>query len=167
MFRQCDKLLCLLAAVLRLAGCATTRRGQPFAQEFEAYGVDPAVEAKVENLSPLELADIEHLTNQGVPDQRIVEYVTRTTAVYYLRDEDIDRLRANHVSETVINFLLSTPGLYVGAAAYPYPYWWYPYSYYGAGFVYFAGHHHVVSRPCVPAHGYHHCGSAPGHHGRH
>ena len=129
-----------LAALLWLTGCVTTWKGPALGPEFRAHGVAPAIQAKVENLRPLDLGDIEHSVKQGVPDQTILDYLKQTGAVYSLKVEDIDRLRANHVSEHAVNFLLSTPSLYWKGSAYRYPWYpypWYAYPYYGAGFYYF------------------------------
>ncbi len=117
----------LLGAALAcglLTGCVSARKRQVYLQEIGGHGVSPTVMAKVERLHRLSLAEVEQLATNGVPEPTIVSYLKDTHAVYHLRVADIDRLRAEHVSKDLIDFLLATPTLYSPPAYYyapPYP----------------------------------------------
>lgn len=100
----------LALATLLVTGCATQRAPSPSTVDaFQAHDVNPAVQAKVEQLQPLTVNDIANALNQGVPEQAILNHVTDSDSVYQLNTADVDALRAAQAGDEFINTLLTSP----------------------------------------------------------
>lgn len=79
-----------------------------YRQELEQRGVTGEVLQKVSEGRPLSLADIETLSRQEVPDDRILHYLHSSDTVYVLTTRDLEELRAAGLSTELIDYMLST-----------------------------------------------------------
>lgn len=113
----------LIAAAAFVSGCATER----------VYREGPVVAAP----PALTLAQIKEMTAKGVSDETILSALRVSRAVYRLTSADVMDLHEAKVSQTVIDYLLSTPRFsaqqppvryrtyyYYPPYPYYYPYWW-------------------------------------------
>ena len=75
-------------------------------QEVEQSGVSPGLVKKMLAGEVISLAEIEELAQKKVSDDTIKKYLRSTGARYALTVQQIDMLRANAVSNEVIDFLL-------------------------------------------------------------
>lgn len=124
-----------------LAGCASTVRYVNYAEHLAAYDVDGHVVEKMRIRRPLELIDIQHLAEKGVPDSLLIGYLKQERTVYQLNSDQVRMLADAGVSKEVIDYLLRTPAARP-PRAYPVYYWhgpppfpypggvWFPYGYY-------------------------------------
>lgn len=124
-----------------LAGCASTVRYVNYSEHLAAYDVDGHVVEKMRIRRPLELIDIRHLAEKGVPDSLLIGYLKQERTVYQLNSEQVQMLAEAGVSKEVIDYLLTTPAARP-VRAYPVYYWhgpppflypggfWFPYGYY-------------------------------------
>ena len=127
---------------LLLAGCASTGRFVNYSEHLAAYDVDGHVVEKMRIRRPLELIDIRHLAEKGVPDSLLMGYLKQDRTVYQLNSDQVRMLADAGVSKEVIDYLLTTPAARSPARAYPVYYWhgpppfphpvgyWFPYGYY-------------------------------------
>jgi hypothetical protein len=145
------RLLPLLLITILYAGCGTIN--QQDREVLKAHQVPPDVYDKMLYGDPLSLDDIITLSQREVPPGLVIHYLQELDIVYYLRKQDVKRLRSAGVDESVIAYMLSTapepgPGPYVGGyygapGPYPYPYapyGPYPYGYYGGPVVVVGGY---------------------------
>lgn len=127
--------------VLLLAGCALTGRSVNYSEHLAAYDVDGHVTEKMKARLPLELADIQHLAEKGVPDSLLIGYLKQERTVYQLNSDQVRMLADAGVSKEVIDYLLTTPAArpvraypvyyWHGPPPFPYPRgYWFPYGYY-------------------------------------
>jgi hypothetical protein len=77
-------------------------------QEIEQSEVSPGLVRRMLAGEVLSLEEIEELAQKKVSDDTIKKYITSTGARYSLTVQHIDVLRANAVSNEVIDFLLLT-----------------------------------------------------------
>jgi hypothetical protein len=78
-------------------------------EEVEKSGIAPELVAKMLKGDGLKLEEIEQVAAKGVSDDTLTKYLRSVGATYQLTTKDIDRLRAARVSDTVIDYLLTTP----------------------------------------------------------
>ena len=125
-----------------LVGCSLTVRHVDYSEHLAAYDVDGHVVEKMRIRRPLELIDIRHLAEKGVPDSLLIGYIKQERTVYQLNLDQMRMLADAGVSKEVIDYLLTTPAVRSPARAYPVYYWqgpppfpyprgyWFPYGYY-------------------------------------
>lgn len=70
------------------------------------FGLDR--QAKQQNPNHLTLTRIAEMSQQGVPDDEIINEIQRTKSTYALSSETITYLKNNKVSDRVINYMLET-----------------------------------------------------------
>ena len=134
---------------LGLAGCASLNQNDRYV--LQQHRVSPALYDAMVRMDPISLNDIIELSQDRVPPRFIVHYLRSTRASYKVPPARVRSLKKSGVSQEVIDYLLSTPGIYAPCAYYPreavysdpyyYPYGYYsrpyPYDYpYGYGFGY-------------------------------
>ena len=134
--------LTALVLVLSVIGCRTTPKRQAYLEEIHSQNVNPAVYAKIQKKHELDLDDIEHLVKKGVSDKIILYHLEETRTTHSLKAQDIDRLREAHVSEAIIDFLLTTPTRYSSSQPYSHTslHFGFGYPYYSLGFLYGHGY---------------------------
>ena len=110
-------------------------------QEIEQSGVSPGLVRKMLAGEVLSLAEIEELAQKKVSDDTIRKYVTSTGARYSLTVKQIDSLRANAVSNELLDFLLLTSASR-SALSYPVYIPMYPLRLYDPWWNYHYHHHH-------------------------
>lgn len=127
---------------LLLAGCASISRSVNYSEHLAAYDVDAHVAEKMKAHLPLELIDIQHFAEKGVPDSLLIGYLKQERTVYQLNSDQVRMLADAGVSKEVIDYLLTTPAARSPVRAYPVYYWhgplpfpypggvWFPYGYY-------------------------------------
>lgn len=91
-----------------LSGCASQAQHQT-AMTATRYGAPPEVVRKMERGGRLALADLGLLAQAHVPDDDVLAYVRQTNVSYRLKTAEIDQLRAQGVSDRIIDYLLTTP----------------------------------------------------------
>jgi len=106
-------------------------------EEIEKGGVAPELLQKMLQGRVLTLPEIEQLSQKGVNETNIVKYLRSTGAVYFLTSRQVNDLQQAHLSEGLIDYLLSTPALHRDSALL-YRYYYYPPAYPG----YWPWHHH-------------------------
>jgi len=136
--------IAVFALLLSPSGCAARQRRRALLQEIESGGVDAAVYARVKKTRKLDLGDIEHLVEKGVPDKTILFFLQRTDTVYSLKAHDIDRLRKSNVSDGLIDSLLATSSRFECSYGYGtgYPYYGHRSHHYGHRSHHFGHGHH-------------------------
>jgi hypothetical protein len=82
--------------------------------------VSPAIYDKMVHGDPLGVSDIIALSRAHVNDAIIIRYIRDHDSVYYLTPPDMDALRANGVSPSVVDYMLQT-GANGGPGVYPLP----------------------------------------------
>lgn len=97
-------------------------------EEIEKSGVAPELLQKMLQGQVLTLPEIEELAQKRVSETNIVKYLRSTGAVYLLTSRQVTDLQQAHLSEGLIDYLLSTPALYRDSALF-YRYYYYPPSY--------------------------------------
>lgn len=78
-------------------------------EEVEKSGLAPELVAKLLKGGGLKLDEIEQIAAKGVSDDTLTKYLRSVGASYQLTTKDIDRMRTAHVSDAVIDYLLTTP----------------------------------------------------------
>jgi hypothetical protein len=108
----------------------------------QASGVSSAIYDKMVHGDDLSLYDIKSLSRAHVSDAIILRYLRDHGTVYSLNSDDVTGLRRAGVSQSIVDYMLQTPGYYgpgpvVGVGYGPYwgdPFWGppcpYPYPYY-------------------------------------
>jgi len=143
------RLLILLVPLFFIACGLSPQQKADYAKVQES-GVSSAVYDKMMHGDALSLYDIKALARAHVSDGVILRYLRDQGTVYNLNSDDVASLRKAGVSQSVIDYMLHTPGAY-GPYGYPAygPYWgdpyWGPYwggPYWGGGYWYGGYHHH-------------------------
>ena len=88
-------------------------------EELEQSRASPALVKKMLAGEVLSLAEIQELAQKNISDATITKYLRSTGAVYLFNTEQIDRLRASSVSDSVVNYLLSTSAYRTTPVYYP------------------------------------------------
>ena len=145
-----SRILFLVAAAALLAGCGLSDQQIADYASVQRSGVSPAIYDKMVHGDALSLFDIKALARAHVNDGIVIRYLRDQGTVYYLTSDDVTGLRKAGVSQSVVDYMLRTPGAY-GPGPYPYypaygPYWGDPYCgpygpYWGGG-VWIGGGHH-------------------------
>ena len=115
-----------------LVGCSLTIRHVDYSKHLAAYDVDGHLVEKMKIRRPLELVDIQHLAEKGVPDSLIIGYLKQegmAFAPHQLKPEQVRMLADAGVSKEVIDYLLSTPPARNPAGAYQFYHWYVPPSF--------------------------------------
>lgn len=102
----------LLFLVLLISGCATNALHDQDMAKVVSCGTPTVTVAKMQHHLPLELSDIVALAKQKVPDDIVLRYLQFMRSSYTIYPKNVEELRAEGVSDVVINYLLSTPSLY-------------------------------------------------------
>jgi hypothetical protein len=141
------KLLRLIGLLvpLFLTACGLSPQEKADYARVQQSGVSSAIYDKMVNNDPLSLYDIETLSRARVSDGVILRYLRNQGQAYYLNSDDVTTLRKAGVSQSIIDYMLQTPGVYgpgpnVVVGVGPYwggPYWGGPYwggPYWGGGY---------------------------------
>lgn len=88
-------------------------------QEVEQSSASPVLVRKMLAGEALSLTEIQELARSNISDGTIVKYLRSTGAVYLLNIEQIDQLRGNSVSDSVMDYLLSTAAYRTSPLYYP------------------------------------------------
>jgi len=127
-----------------LSGCASQAQRQTAATATR-YGAPPEVVRKMERGDRLALADLGLLAQSHMPDDDVLAYMRHTNAAYWLKTAEIDQLRAQGVSDRIIDYLLTTPTRVVRSfRGYTRGGVWYHgfgHGYHGRGFGHGGSHH--------------------------
>lgn len=67
----------------------------------------PRTVDRMDRSEPLTINDIIKLSQNGIPDQTIMDYVTDTQSTYHLSQSQIRRLKEAGVSQRIINFMIA------------------------------------------------------------
>ena len=144
-----SRLLILLVPLLFTACGLSPQQKADYARVQES-GVSSAVYDKMVHGDDLSLYDIKALARAHVSDGVILRYLRDHGTVYSLNSDDVAGLRKAGVSQSIVDYMLQTPGAY-GPSGYPGygPYWgdpyWGPYwggPYWGGGYWYGRGYGH-------------------------
>jgi len=100
----------ILAAVL-LAGCATksTSVTAPYLSVLQQKGIDPGTYARISHGRVLTYDDVYELVSEGVPGEKIVDYLKATRAPYAFTAAQVSRLAAAGAGSALISFLRNPP----------------------------------------------------------
>jgi hypothetical protein len=112
--------LAVLILPLFLAGCGLSEQQKADYASVERAGVSSAIYDKMIHGDALSLYDIKSMSRAGVSDGVIIRYIRDHGTVYYLSSDDVTGLRKAGVSQSVVDFMMATPGYY-GPAIYPAP----------------------------------------------
>lgn len=144
--------LAVVVVPLFLAACGLSDQQKADYASVQRAGVSSAIYDKMVHGDTLSLYDIKALSRAGVSDAVIIRYIRDHGTAYYLSSDDVTGLRKAGVSQSVVDFMMATPGYY-GAAAYPPPiaigigygpYWggpWWGGPYWGGGYCGYHGGH--------------------------
>ena len=133
----------ILLVPLFITACGLSPQQKADYSRVESSGVSPAVYDKMVHGDALSLYDIKALARAHVSDGVVLRYLRDQGTVYYLNSNDVAGLRKAGVSQSIVDYMLQTPGAY-GYYGYPYgPYWGDPYwgPYWGGGLYWGGGHH--------------------------
>ena len=141
--------LLILLVPLFFTACGLSDQQKADYARVESSGVSPAIYDKMMHGDPLSLSDIKALSRAHVSDAIILRYLRDQGTVYSLNSSDVTSLRKAGVSQSIVDYMLQTPGYYGPYGPYwgdPYygPYWgpyWGPGPYWG-GTVWVGGGHH-------------------------
>ena len=141
------KLLRLLVLLVPLffTACGLSPQQKADYASVQSSGVSSAVYDKMMHGDALSLYDIKALSRANVSDAVILRYLRDQGTVYYLNSDDVAGLRKAGVSQSVIDYMLQTPGQY---GPYNGPYWGGPYwgpswgPYWGGPYFYGGYYHH-------------------------
>jgi hypothetical protein len=99
-----------LAAAL-LAGCASsgTKVAAPYLAVLQQKGIDPGTYARISHGRVLTYDDIYELVTEGVPGDKIVDYLKATRAPYVFTPAQINRLAAAGAGPALTAFLRNPP----------------------------------------------------------
>ena len=134
------RLLLVLVVPLLFTACGLSPQQKADYARVQSSGVSSAVYDKMVHGDDLSLYDIKALTRAGVSDGVILRYLRDHGTVYYLNSGDVADLRRAGVSQSIVDYMLRTPGS-GGPDVYPVigiglgygPYWgdpfWGPYPY--------------------------------------
>ena len=100
----------LLAAVLA-AGCAaqSTKVSAPYLAVLQQKGIDPGTYARISHGRVLTYDDIYELVSEGVPGDKIVDYLKATRAPYVFTPAQVSRLAAAGAGSSLTTFLRNPP----------------------------------------------------------
>lgn len=101
-------LLLALPLPFLLAACAPTAQQKADDAAVLNSGVSPAIYDKMLHEDDLSLSDIVALSQAHVNDGIIVRYIRDQDTTYLLRRADVDYLRNNGVSQSVIDYMVQT-----------------------------------------------------------
>jgi hypothetical protein len=138
----------ILLVPLLFTACGLSPQQKADYARVQASGVSSAVYDKMVHDDALSLYDIKALAGAHVSDGVILRYLRDHGTAYYLNSGDVAGLRKAGVSQSVVDYMLQTPGAY-GPNFYPGygPYWgdpyWGPYGgpYWGGAYWYGGGGH--------------------------
>jgi hypothetical protein len=122
------RLLAVLAPLF-LTACGLSPQEKADYASVQVSGVSSAIYDKMIHGDALSLYDIEALSRARVSDGVILRYLRNRGTVYLLSSADVVGLKKAGVSESIIDYMLSTPRIYppeVYPAPYD-PYWDWPY----------------------------------------
>ena len=108
-------LFCAAAILFALAGCATLNKAE--LADLRTRNVPPDLCLRMDHRNDLSQPDIVELSKKRVPDGIVIHYLQLTRAVYYLRTDDVVRLKKAGVSPDVIDCMLRTAELYAASYA--------------------------------------------------
>ncbi len=106
--RNWRHVICVATLSLLLAACAPSAEQQADYNSVQRSGVSPAVYDKMMHGDPLSLSDITSMARARVNDGVVIRYIRDHSTVYYLAPSDVDYLQKNGVSQSVIDYMLST-----------------------------------------------------------
>ena len=130
----------VLLLPLLFTACGLSDQQKADYARVQASGASPAIYDKMMHGDDLSLYDIKALSRAGVNDAIILRYLRDQHTIYYLNSDDVGSLRKAGVSQSIVDYMLQTPGIY-GPDVYPAigigvgygPYWgdpfWGPYPY--------------------------------------
>src|SRR5271163_3247051 len=118
-----SRLLILLVPLL-LTACGLSDQQKADYARVQESGVSSAVYDKMVHGDDLSLYDIKALTRAHVSDGVILRYLRDHGTVYFLNSDDVTGLRKAGVSQSIVDYMLQTPGSYgPGPDIYIGPYW--------------------------------------------
>jgi len=85
-------------------------------QEARLRAQAPQTYARVDQGSPLSLADVKALAKAGISEDVIISQIKSSRTIFHLSAADIIDLRDSGVSDKVVNYMINTPST-VGATA--------------------------------------------------
>ena len=86
-------------------------------QQERLHQQAPQTYVRVDQGQPLGVADVKALARAGINDDVIISQIRNSRTIYHLSAADIIDLRDAGVSNRVIDFMISTPGIYGVAPA--------------------------------------------------
>jgi hypothetical protein len=98
--------------LLLLPACALIEVQKPDLAELEKRNVSAPLIQKMQKGARLNFYDIAELSTKKVSDVTTLNYLKFTRAIYILTTADVEELKKAHISDAVIDHLLSTPKLY-------------------------------------------------------
>jgi len=100
----------LLVAALT-AGCASsgTKVSAPYLAVLQQKGVDPGTYARLSHGRMLTYDDVCELVTEGVPGDKIVDYLKATRAPYVFTPAQINRLASAGADASLLSFLRKPP----------------------------------------------------------
>ena len=105
------KILPALLVAALAAGCASsgTKVSAPYLAVLQQKGVDPGTYARLSHGRMLTYDDVYELVTEGVPGDKIVDYLKATRAPYVFTPAQINRLAAAGADASLLSFLRKPP----------------------------------------------------------
>lgn len=92
-----------------LGGCATSERFRTHSAAAARAGAPVSLVQSMESGRRLEPSDVISLSRAGVADEVILNYLKRQRGIYLLQEREISYLTENGVSQSVVDYMASTP----------------------------------------------------------
>ncbi len=139
--------LLVLVLPLLLAACGLSQQEKADYDSVARSGVSSATYDKMVHGDPLSLYDIKSLARARVDDGVILRYLRDHRTVYILTSADVLDLHNAGVSQSIVDYMLTTPRLYqpdptIGVGFDYGPGWYGPYGPYGPYYYPPPYHHH-------------------------
>lgn len=109
----------VLIIPLLLTACGLSDQQQADYAVVKSSDVSSAIYDKMMHGDQLSLYDIKALSHARVKDAIIVRYMRDHESVYYLNSSDVEGLSQAGVSQSVIDYMLTTPQTYAPGAPVP------------------------------------------------
>jgi hypothetical protein len=119
--------LIFLAPLVLLTACGPSDQQKVDYSAVESSGVSPAIYDKMLHGDALSVSDVAALSQARVNDGIIIRYIRDHGTIYVLSQSEITYLQNNHVSPSVLDYMVQTaqnygPGPYGPyGPGYPYP----------------------------------------------
>jgi hypothetical protein len=134
--------LIFLAPVLLLTACGPSDQQKVDYSAVQSSGVSSAIYDKMIHGDALSVSDVAALSRAHVNDGIVIRYIRDHGTIYVLSQSEISYLQSNHVSPSVLDYMVQTSQNYGPGYPYGYPYGPYPYPPVSIGIGFGGGYYH-------------------------